>query len=372
MKLLFPSILIGSLVFSSLLADNEKLRLDAERLREESEESEESDGKEELAKLTKEFDELKKEHIELTQQLASEKIEKERAMEETDILSNNIKRMRAALEGVTEENDGLHEEIEKLRNALDRAMEAANNSHELEFYKGQFARLASENDELKRSLDKTTAQLQVARDSAVAAAAESYRGRATTYEERGQHTRSNSRSSRNWSMDIPNTPSAASLRSDPMNAMSTSPVRDRFMFTATPDVDTMSNYSGGSGNEARSTTTTEERSNGDSSGRYDYRPEASPDTSATSVNSARNSPLLNQRRFSSSFRSDERNIDDWNEDLHRLLAEKERLQNDYSRIPLTGGGPAMRRRKENLEAKMDEVDKELSSVKAQIKSLNPF
>jgi hypothetical protein len=97
------------------------------------------------------------------------------------------------------------------------------------------------------------------------------------------------------------------------------------MFTGTSDVDTMSNYSGGSGNEARSTTTNEERSTGDSNGRYDYRSEASPDTSATSVNSARNSPLLNQRRFSSSFRNDEKSIDDWNEDLHRLLAEKERV-----------------------------------------------
>jgi hypothetical protein len=48
------------------------------------------------------------------------------------------------------------------------------------------------------------------------------------------------------------------------------------------------------------------------------------------------------------------------------------LQSDYSRIPLTGGGAAMRRRKEMLEAKMDEVDRELSRVKAQIRSLNLY
>ncbi|RKP26692.1 hypothetical protein SYNPS1DRAFT_27630 [Syncephalis pseudoplumigaleata] len=367
---------------SSLLVDNEKLRTEAEQLRQESDES---TDKKEVARLTEEYNGLKEEHADMSRQLASERIEKERALEETDILSNNIKRMRAALEGVTEENDGLHAEIESLRAELDHAVKSATKSSELEFYKDQFARLAAENDELKRALDKTTAQLQVARDSATAAAADSYRGRPTAYEERGHHTRSNSRSSRNWSMDIPSTPAGASLRSDQATSISGSPVRDRFMFTSTPDVDTMSSYSGGSGHEARSTTTTEERPNVGSSAnvgagaganaggaRYDYRLETSPDTPATSVGSARNSPQLNQRRFSGSFRTDERTIEEWNEDLQRLLAEKERLQADYSRIPLTGGGAAMRRRKENLEAKMDEVDKELSGVKTQIKCLNPF
>jgi chromosome segregation ATPase len=92
--------------------------------------------------------------------LADEKFEKDRALEEKDILTTNIKRMRNAIDGVTEENDGLRQELESARAEIARLNnELANRPNELNFYKDQFARLAAENDELKRALDKAMAQL---------------------------------------------------------------------------------------------------------------------------------------------------------------------------------------------------------------------
>jgi hypothetical protein len=46
---------------------------------------------------------------------------------------------------------------------------------------------------------------------------------------------------------------------------------------------------------------------------------------------------------------------------------KLQLQSHYSKIPLTGGGPQSRRRKEELEAMLDHVDSQLSKVKQKIK-----
>ncbi|KAI9017904.1 hypothetical protein CLU79DRAFT_762197 [Phycomyces nitens] len=58
------------------------------------------------------------------------------------------------------------------------------------------------------------------------------------------------------------------------------------------------------------------------------------------------------------------NLDD---QLMVLTKEKEKLQSDYSKIPLTGGGPMSRRRKEELEEMLDEVDSQLSKVKQKIR-----
>ncbi|KAG2225173.1 hypothetical protein INT45_009502 [Circinella minor] len=53
--------------------------------------------------------------------------------------------------------------------------------------------------------------------------------------------------------------------------------------------------------------------------------------------------------------------------LRKLTKEKEKLQSDYSKIPLSGGGPMSRRRKEELEDMLDEIDSQLSKVKQKIK-----
>ncbi|KAI8986558.1 hypothetical protein BDB01DRAFT_896145 [Pilobolus umbonatus] len=53
--------------------------------------------------------------------------------------------------------------------------------------------------------------------------------------------------------------------------------------------------------------------------------------------------------------------------LMKLTKEKEKLQSDYSKIPLSGGGPQSRRRKEELEAMLDQVDSQLSKVKQKIR-----
>ncbi|GAN10070.1 hypothetical protein MAM1_0317d09605 [Mucor ambiguus] len=58
---------------------------------------------------------------------------------------------------------------------------------------------------------------------------------------------------------------------------------------------------------------------------------------------------------------------DLDDQLMRLTKEKEKLQSHYSKIPLTGGGPQSRRRKEELEAMLDHVDSQLSKVKQKIR-----
>ncbi|ORZ08966.1 hypothetical protein BCR42DRAFT_424376 [Absidia repens] len=54
-------------------------------------------------------------------------------------------------------------------------------------------------------------------------------------------------------------------------------------------------------------------------------------------------------------------------ELMSLTKEKEKLQSDYSKIPLSGGGHTSRRRKEHLEEMLDEVDSQLSKVKQKIR-----
>ncbi|KAI8879111.1 hypothetical protein K501DRAFT_287536 [Backusella circina FSU 941] len=59
--------------------------------------------------------------------------------------------------------------------------------------------------------------------------------------------------------------------------------------------------------------------------------------------------------------------DDLDDQLMKLTKEKERLQSFYSKIPLSGGGHQSRRRKEELESMLDQVDSKLSKVKQKIK-----
>ncbi|KAI8344531.1 hypothetical protein BC941DRAFT_408880 [Chlamydoabsidia padenii] len=54
-------------------------------------------------------------------------------------------------------------------------------------------------------------------------------------------------------------------------------------------------------------------------------------------------------------------------ELHMLTKEKEKLQSDYGKIPLSGGGHSARRRQEKLEEMLDEVDSQLSKVKQKIR-----
>ncbi|KAI8646740.1 hypothetical protein BD408DRAFT_409657 [Parasitella parasitica] len=62
-------------------------------------------------------------------------------------------------------------------------------------------------------------------------------------------------------------------------------------------------------------------------------------------------------------------IDDFDLDdqLMKLTKEKEELQSEYSKIPLTGGGLQARKRKEELEQLLDHVDSQLSRVKQKIR-----
>ncbi|GAA5809002.1 hypothetical protein MFLAVUS_002403 [Mucor flavus] len=58
---------------------------------------------------------------------------------------------------------------------------------------------------------------------------------------------------------------------------------------------------------------------------------------------------------------------DLDDQLMKLTKEKEKLASIYSKIPLTGSGPQFRRRKEELEAMLDQVDSQLSKVKQKIR-----
>ncbi|KAI7887160.1 hypothetical protein K492DRAFT_32023 [Lichtheimia hyalospora FSU 10163] len=65
-------------------------------------------------------------------------------------------------------------------------------------------------------------------------------------------------------------------------------------------------------------------------------------------------------------------VNELDRELLKLTKEKEKvyrskLQSDYSKIPLSGGGPMSRRRKEELEEMLDEVDSQLSRVKQKIR-----
>ncbi|KAJ2962499.1 hypothetical protein NQZ79_g2311 [Umbelopsis isabellina] len=60
--------------------------------------------------------------------------------------------------------------------------------------------------------------------------------------------------------------------------------------------------------------------------------------------------------------------DDLDEQMRLLVKQKERLQSDYSKIPIVGGGPTSRKRREDLEEQLDNIDSQLSKIKLKIRS----
>ncbi|KAI9484025.1 MAG: hypothetical protein EXX96DRAFT_616979 [Benjaminiella poitrasii] len=75
----------------------------------------------------------------------------------------------------------------------------------------------------------------------------------------------------------------------------------------------------------------------------------------------------NDNTIASSQSSSMMTDDDLDDQLMKLTKEKERLLSFYSKIPLSGGGPQSRRRKEELEAMLDQVDSQLSKIKQKIR-----
>ncbi|ORY95698.1 hypothetical protein BCR43DRAFT_564526 [Syncephalastrum racemosum] len=59
-------------------------------------------------------------------------------------------------------------------------------------------------------------------------------------------------------------------------------------------------------------------------------------------------------------------VDDLDTELKKLVQERERVQSDYSKIPLSGGGHNTRRRQEELEDKLFEIDSKLSRLRQTI------
>ncbi|GAB5585358.1 hypothetical protein Unana1_00258 [Umbelopsis nana] len=60
--------------------------------------------------------------------------------------------------------------------------------------------------------------------------------------------------------------------------------------------------------------------------------------------------------------------DDLDDQMRMLVKQKERLQSDYSKIPIIGGGPQSRKRKEDLEEQLDSIDSQLSKIKLKLRS----
>ncbi|KAG2186802.1 hypothetical protein INT44_003028, partial [Umbelopsis vinacea] len=60
--------------------------------------------------------------------------------------------------------------------------------------------------------------------------------------------------------------------------------------------------------------------------------------------------------------------DDLDDQMRMLVKQKERLQSDYSKIPIIGGGPQSRKRQEDLEEQLDAIDSQLSKIKLKIRN----
>ncbi|CAO3596255.1 unnamed protein product [Absidia cylindrospora] len=58
---------------------------------------------------------------------------------------------------------------------------------------------------------------------------------------------------------------------------------------------------------------------------------------------------------------------DLDDQLQRLLQEKELLLAEYSKIPVSGGSAICRRRREDMEARLDEVDSKLRKIRLKIR-----
>ncbi|RUP42780.1 hypothetical protein BC936DRAFT_138097 [Jimgerdemannia flammicorona] len=65
----------------------------------------------------------------------------------------------------------------------------------------------------------------------------------------------------------------------------------------------------------------------------------------------------------------QRQIEELDFELRNATQDKERIQQDYSKLPLTGGGPTARRRREEIEEQLDEVDSRLSKIKLKMRAL---
>ncbi|KAG2222032.1 hypothetical protein INT45_003677 [Circinella minor] len=64
-----------------------------------------------------------------------------------------------------------------------------------------------------------------------------------------------------------------------------------------------------------------------------------------------------------------KSVADLDNSLRELLREKELLQSEYSKIPITGVNALTRRRKEELEARLDQVDSRMSKIKLKHRDL---
>ncbi|CAM0140578.1 unnamed protein product [Umbelopsis sp. WA50703] len=86
-----------------------------------------------------------------------------------------------------------------------------------------------------------------------------------------------------------------------------------------------------------------------------------------SLSAKRTSMISNYSRRDSTLFYDEGD-DDLDDQMRMLVKQKERLQSDYSKIPIVGGGPTSRKRREDLEEQLDNIDSQLSKIKLKIRS----
>ncbi|KAI9254686.1 hypothetical protein BY458DRAFT_442668, partial [Sporodiniella umbellata] len=61
-------------------------------------------------------------------------------------------------------------------------------------------------------------------------------------------------------------------------------------------------------------------------------------------------------------------ISDLDKQLRDLVREKEILQGEYSKAPSSGGNALIRRRREELESKLDSIDSQMCRIKLKIRS----
>ncbi|KAF9214096.1 hypothetical protein BGZ59_004335 [Podila verticillata] len=84
-------------------------------------------------------------------------------------------------------------------------------------------------------------------------------------------------------------------------------------------------------------------------------------SSSGSISGAGNRMSMHGDPFGSSGPS--QSVEELTAQLHHLMKEKEKLQADLSKIPLSGGGPMTRRKVEMLEEAMDETERAMSKIR---------
>ncbi|OBZ87583.1 hypothetical protein A0J61_04367 [Choanephora cucurbitarum] len=78
--------------------------------------------------------------------------------------------------------------------------------------------------------------------------------------------------------------------------------------------------------------------------------------------------LMSRMDSADTYRTSKESLeDDLDDQLLKLTQAKEKLQSAYSKIPIQGGGIQVRRRQEELEVMLDQVDSQLSKVKQKIR-----